>query len=274
MSQIIEELEMIKMPLQQVLRNKMKGLVLSEKKKIKQTKINGHEILVPVNEGIGWMIYYLKHFNKKETDFIRRIVEKNWVCFDIGANIGYYSLLFASLYKEVDVHSFEPQLLCYHLLNSSMLLNSFDNIKLNNFALSNYNGVSEFSISTKCESSSFVHTEMSPLEKKIQVDVHKLDDYIKEHEIKKIDFMKIDVEGSEKLVLEGAIETLSSKDLQPKLLLVELYEPNLVYYNTSIDEIVTLLNSYGYKAYVIPKKNLVTFTKEHHDIFYNVFFSK
>ena len=51
---------------------------------------------------------------------------------------------------------------------------------------------------------------MSPLEKIIQVKVGKLDDYIMENDISRIDFVKLDVEGAEKLVFEGSLETLST----------------------------------------------------------------
>lgn len=265
---------MAKIPLKYIVRNKIKDIILSEDKKIKQAYINGYKILVPVDEGIGWLIYYLKNFNKKETDFIRQIAKKDWICFDIGANVGYYTLLFSSLCKDGEIHSFEPLPLCYHLLSASILLNNFNNIRLNKFALSNCNGVSEFSVSKKYESSSFVHTEMSPLENTIQVEIRRLDDYIKENSIERIDFMKIDVEGAEKLVLEGFTETLSKKELQPKILLLELYDPNFVHYNTSIEEIVTFLYSYGYKAFVILNERPVPFTQKHHNSIYNVFFTK
>ncbi len=265
---------MINVPLKYAIRSKIKDIVLSKTKKIKHAHINGHEMLVPVDEGIGWLIYYLKSFDKKETEFISRTARKDWICFDIGANIGYYSLLFASLSKEIQVHSFEPQPLCYHLLSSSILLNDFSNIRLNNFALSNHKGVSEFSISQKCESSSFIHTEMSPLEKKIQVEVRRLDDYVEENGIKKIDLMKIDVEGSEKLVLDGSVDTLSDEKLRPEIVLIELYDPNLTHYDTSIDEITKLICSYGYSASIVSKKRLIPFTKEHYNIFYNVLFIK
>ena len=265
---------MVAIPLKFTIRNMIKSLVLSDTKKIKHAHVNGYEMLVPVDEGIGWLIYYLKSFDKKETNYISRAAGKDWVCFDIGANIGYYSLLFASLSKEIRVHSFEPQPLCYHLLNSSILLNDFGNIKLNNFALSNHKGVSEFSISQKCESSSFVDTEMSPLDKKIRVEVRKLDDYVKENDIEKIDLMKIDVEGSEKLVLEGSKDVLSDEKLRPGMILIELYDPNLTHYDTSVDEVTGLLCSYGYSASIVSKNGLIPFTKEHHNIFYNVIFSK
>lgn len=265
---------MVKLPLRYWIQSKIKDIVLSDKKKIKQGSINGYQILVAVDEGVGWLIYYLKDFNKKETNYIRSIAKKDWVCFDIGANVGYFTLLFGSLCKEGQVHAFEPQSLCYHLLLSSIELNNFKNIKVNKYALSNCNGVSEFSVSKKCESSSFIHTHMNPLETTIQVEVRKLDDYIRENGIERIDFMKIDVEGAEKLVLEGMKETLSKKGLQPKILLVELYDPNFIHYNTSVSEILTFFNSYGYKPYVIPKKQLVPFAKEHFNIYYNVFFVK
>jgi len=263
---------MIKVPLKYRIRNKIKDIILSERKKIKQARINGYEILVPVDEGIGWKIYYLKSFEKEETSLIRRIAKKDWICFDIGANVGYYSLLFASLCKNGEIHSFEPLPPCYHLLSANILLNNLNNIRVNNFALSNYSGLAKFSVSQKWETSSFIHTERDPLEEIIQVEVCRLDDYVIDNSIERIDFMKIDVEGAEKLVLEGSLETLSKKELKPKMCLMELYDLNFIHYHTSIDEIVKFLNSYGYNAFIISKKRLIPFTKEHYNIFDNVFF--
>ena len=265
---------MISVPLKSAILNKIKGIVLSEKKKIRQAHINGYDILVPINEGIGWKIYYLKSFEKEETNFIRSVAKDDWVYFDIGANVGYYTLLFSTLSKNGRIHSFEPIPLCHHLLSANILLNNLNNIRINNLALSNYSGVTKFSVSQKWETSSFIHTERDPLGEVIHVEVGRLDDYIKENGIERIDLMKIDVEGAEKLVLEGSLETLSKKELQPKILLVELYGPNFVHYHTSTDEIVKFLDSYGYNAFVISKKRLIPFTKEHYNIFDNVLFAK
>lgn len=265
---------MINIPLKYAIRNKIKDIVLSKKKKIKQAHINGYEILVPVDEGIGWKIYYLKNFEKQETSLIRKIAKKDWIYFDIGANVGYYTLLFSTLSKNGRIHSFEPIPLCHHLLSANILLNNLNNIRVNNFALSNYSGVAKFSVSQKWETSSFIHTERDPLEKIIQVEVRRLDDYVIDNSIERIDFMKIDVEGAEKLVLEGSLETLSKKELQPKMCLMELYDLNFIHYHTSIDEIVKFLNSYRYNAFVISKEQLVPFTTKHYNIISNVFFTK
>lgn len=86
--------------------------------------------------------------------------------------------------------------------------------------------------------------------------------------------MKIDVEEAEKFVLEGSLETLSKKELQPKMFLVELYDLNFIHYHTSVDEIVKFLNSYRYNAFVISKEHPIPFTKEHYNIFDNVFLQK
>lgn len=274
MSQIIKELEMGKVSLKSMIRSKIVDIILSGKKKIKQAHVNGYEILVPVDEGMGWKIYYLKKFEKQETNFIRRVAKKDWIYFDVGANVGYYTLLFSTLSQNGSVHSFEPIPLCCHLLNANVLLNNLNNIRVNNFAISNYRGDAKFSVSSKWETSSFIHTERNHLEKIIQVEVRKIDDYVSDNNIERIDFVKIDVEGAEKFVLEGSLETLSKKELQPKMFLMELYDLNFIHYHTSVDEIVKFLNSYGYNAFVISKEHPIPFTKEHYNIFNNVFFAK
>ena len=274
MSQIIEEQEMGKASLKSIIRSKAVDIILSGKRKIKQARVNGYEILVPVNEGMGWKIYYLKMFEKNETNFIRKFAENNWIYFDVGANVGYYTLLFSTLSKNGTVHSFEPIPLCHHLLNANVLLNNLSNVRVNNFAISNYRGDASFSVSSKWETSSFIHTQRDNLEKVIQVEVLKIDDYVKDNNIERIDFIKIDVEGAEKFVLDGSLETLSRKDLQPKMFLMELYDLNFIHYHTSVDEIVKFLNSYGYNAFVISKERPIPFTKEHYNIFDNVFFAQ
>jgi FkbM family methyltransferase len=265
---------MVKIPFKYVVRNKIADILLSEKKKIKQARINGYDMLVPVDEGMGWKIYYLRNYEKEETNLIRRMAGEDWIFFDIGANMGYYTLLFSTLSKKGRVYSFEPIPLCYHLLIANILLNDVSNVEVNNFALNNYNGVAQFSISKKSETSSFIHTGRDPIEKIIQTEVRKLDDYIKENAIERIDFVKIDVEGSEKLVLEGALESLSKKELRPKVIMMELYDLNFVHYQTSVDEIVKFLDSYEYDAFIISKGSVIPFAEEHYNVFFNVFFVK
>lgn len=270
-------IEMLKIPLlRNTLQNKIKDIIffLFRKKTIKHTYINGYAILVITNEGPGWSTYYLKRYDSKETDFIKRIVQKNWTCFDIGANVGYYSLLFASLAKDGIVHSFEPLPLHYHLLNVNIFLNNFTNIIVNHCALGKQAGVSDFAVSKRGDVSSFVYTKVSPLEKIIQVSVRTLDDYVEEKGVERIDLLKLDVEGAEKLVLEGAGGTLSKKELQPNILLVELYNSYLIKYDTSIDEIVSFLHTLGYGAFIISKQHLVPFTFKDYNLRSNVFFIK
>ena len=265
---------MSKIALRIMIREKIKDIVLSREKTIKHAHINGYTILVTTDEGLGWSTYYLRRYDLAETNFIKRIVRKNWICFDIGANVGYYSLLFASLTKDGTVHSFEPVPLHCHLLNASICLNNFTNIIVNHCTLGNQAGVSDFAISKRMGDSSFVYIETSPLLKRIKVSVRTLDDYVKENRIGRIDLLKLDVEGAEKLVLEGAVETLSKKELQPSILLVELYDPVCNHYGTSINETVNFLQAYGYEPFIIPKQHLVPFTKEHYNVWDNVFFIK
>ena len=88
--------------------------------------------------------------------------------------------------------------------------------------------------------------------KKVPIKMKKLDDI----EIRnKIGLIKIDVEGHEKNVIQGGIETV--KNNKP-VLLVEIEERHT---KTSITEIITFINSIGYKAFISKENDLIEIEK-------------
>jgi hypothetical protein len=108
---------------------------------------------------------------------------------------------------------------------------------------------------------------------KIQVPITTLDRYVNKMKIKKIDFIKIDVEGAEKLVIEGAVNILSDFILRPKLMMVELYDVNLKAFKTTKKEIIDILRSKNYLPFVLDNGILVGFNPLiHGDKFQNIFF--
>lgn len=206
---------MAKIGLRIKVRDKIKDWVLSRAKKIRHARINGYDLLVPVDEGLGWSAYYLKRYDRAETNFLKRLVQKDWISFDIGANVGYYSLLFASLAKGGAVHAFEPVPLHGHLLNASILLNRFTNITVNYCALDRQAGMSDFAVSKRMGDSALVPAETTSSQQVIRVPVCTLDDYVTEKKIGRIDLVKIDVEGAERRVLEGSRGSCQTKSCVP-----------------------------------------------------------
>ena len=87
---------------------------------------------------------YMEHaiyFGINDTvDFDRRmlysLVKENFICFDIGANIGETTLNFAKLAAKGKIYSFEPVPFLFQRLKTNVELNSFQNISLNNLAVS------------------------------------------------------------------------------------------------------------------------------------------
>jgi len=88
---------------------------------------------------------------------------------------------------------------------------------------------------------------------KISVPIKKLDDYVFENKIEKIDFVKIDVEGAEYLVLKGAKDML--KNYSPVILL-ELQGVHTEYFGYSPEEVINYLGDLNYHVYEIDEKEI------------------
>jgi FkbM family methyltransferase len=240
--------------------------------KLRQCETNGFSILVNVNEDVGRSIYLNDDFEREEVRFLESNVRPGDTCFDVGANIGYFSLLMAKLAPNGTIHSIEPVPFNFQLLNTNVQLNRFSNIQPRPLAVSNHTGTAEFTVATDGAYSSFLDTKRKPIESRIVVETISLDEYCDQNSITRIDCLKVDVEGAEGKVLAGAARLLSNPARRPRFIVIELYSPMLAQYGCDIQEIVVLLRGYGYEAYVERGGKLTTFTLSDHDILYNVFF--
>ena len=162
---------------------------------------------------------------------------------DVGANFGFHSLEFADLVDTGNVYSFEPQKLVYYQLCGNILLNGFNNITAFNIALSD-----EFSLA-KIEnpdyySESKINIGDSHLNAFInngynEVDVKPLDSYNFEN----VAVIKIDVQGHEPKVLDGAIETI--KKNRP-VLFIEVEPAQLEIYGWKESDVFDRLTKLNY----------------------------
>jgi FkbM family methyltransferase len=170
------------------------------------------------------------------------------VLFDIGANVGAFTLAAAAQLPDGEVHAFEPWSTHLERLSANISLNGFSNIHVNPFALGKETGSAILHIIDP------VNTGMATLYpeetglifssiKQSQVSCQVLDDYVREKDITRLDMMKIDVEGAELNVLEGGRETLER--FHPKLLM-ELNPGHLARAGATADSIFALLSKYGY----------------------------
>jgi len=239
---------------------------------VKQRLINEYQILVFVNEDVGCRVYCYGDFEKDETALIGHLIREKDICMDIGANIGYYTLLMASKAKKGKVHAFEPILRNYHLMCSSILMNGFENVVPNCCAIGNVDGSLDFSVADDSAYSSFVDTGWKSIVKRVKVPVKTLDTYCAEHFIDKVDIIKVDVEGAEKLVLEGAQNILRDTKRKPRIIMLELYEPIQQRYSSTIDGVLNVLKLFSYFPFIYTNGIITSFEKKHYNKFSNIFF--
>jgi FkbM family methyltransferase len=149
-------------------------------------------------------------YEPAETCLIQKILHPNMTFVDIGANIGWYTLLAASkVGSKGRVISFEPEPLNNNLLKQSIALNNFQNVILLQKCLSNCNGKTKLFLAGQNFGAHSIVRQTSTRPTNIDVDTQKLDQALTELGISNIDVLKIDVEGAEPIVLEGARQIIS-----------------------------------------------------------------
>jgi FkbM family methyltransferase len=180
------------------------------------------------------------------------------VIFDIGANIGEYSLMLKEKLQlhncNYNVHLFEPTKYCFLKIKDKF--EDDERFTLNNFGISNRN--SKTAIYYDKEGSglaSLYQRELNhysiELKRTEEIMLRRLDEYIKENDIKHINFIKIDIEGHELRAFEGMGEYLSCNFID--FVQFEYGGANLDSHS-SLLEIYNLFEDRGFKvAKVMPK---------------------
>jgi FkbM family methyltransferase len=176
-----------------------------DKRKSVIAEIDGITYDLDLTEYIDSSIYYRGCFEPETTALIARVVKPGMIALDIGANVGCHTFRLAQLVGASGrAVAFEPMQCAYTRLCRNAQLNSFGNLTLERIALGNTNGMLQAGFRTSWPlylSSSVPETESVP--------VMRLDDYMRRRGIDRIDFIKLDVDGYEYRVLQGAHDALS-----------------------------------------------------------------
>ena len=202
-----------------------------------------------------------KTFHQKEPetlDWIKKFKKKNKkkiIFWDIGANVGNYSVYASKKHKKkIEVYAFEPSGLNIGILAKNINLNKVsDNINIFQIGLTNKNkSFFKMHESTEDEGgalSNFGNNKGFDGKKFIVKNNYKIfgtsiDDLINNKILKKPDFIKIDVDGNEHLILEKAQSILKSKNI--KSILIEINEN----YNDQFKKVIKILkkNKFNFKS--------------------------
>lgn len=216
------------------------------------------EILHKIISFFGLKIMRLKKIYSLDRDINLLIDDEEPLVFDVGANRGESISRFKKMFPKSNIHCFEPSREQTEKLAIKYKSNS--SIVLNNVAAGAKSGNFEFYIAANSGHSSFkklisnttwlkkrserrgIKNENYITEKVITKMVT-LDDYCSKNNINKIDILKIDTQGTEDKVLDGASNLLKQNKI--KLILVEIIFSD-VYEDT--------LSIYDIEKYLIPNK--------------------
>lgn len=193
-------------------------------------------------------------YERDYVDFFCSKIQEGDVVIDVGAYIGYFSLLASEGVGDKGcVYAFEPVPRNYERLMRNLKANQVKNVNAYNFGLSDKNETLPLSIprdipaeSTLCESN---WTEISK-GVEIQKDVVKakltpFDRFVEHEGLKGVTIIKIDVEGAELKVLKGMRNVLKSNNLE---LFMEIVPPLIERMGGSIKELINILISCGFKT--------------------------
>jgi len=170
--------------------------------------------------GISNVLYSVGERERVFMGILKRAIKDGDVCIDLGANIGYTTLYMLDAVGDNGyVYAIEPDLHNLDLLKENIKINNYSNrVTVDRCAISNKNTVSDFWIASKPNLNSVTKTKHSI--RKEQIKFVTLGEYLKGK--KYPNFIKMDVEGHEVKIFEGALDYFTKND-GPTKILVEVH---------------------------------------------------
>ncbi|MCX7638666.1 MAG: FkbM family methyltransferase [Cyclobacteriaceae bacterium] len=137
------------------------------------------------------------------------------IIFDVGANVGGYSLSLVNILREknIRIYAFEPVYKTF--LSCKKNLEKYSFIQVNNLGLGSSNSEAEINVSENNPGVSSIYLlDKFDYNRKESIKIITLDDFCERESIDLIHFLKIDVEGHEYAVLQGALKMLKANKIQ------------------------------------------------------------
>ncbi|MDW8034352.1 MAG: FkbM family methyltransferase [Nitrososphaerota archaeon] len=201
----------------------------------------------PKIDGLWYFDYSLAEPGVEKV--IRENLKKGYTFVDVGAHIGYYSILARNIVGECGkVVAFEPNPKSYNMLKKNIELNGFKNCIPENLSLSDVSGVFKLYIGKYAEdSSSLFQADEVDEDEYVNINAITFDEYSELHGIVP-DLVKIDAEGAEYKVLRGMRKTI---DAYRPSLVIEVHPRHLEKQGISLDLLFQFLRDAGYEIYLV-----------------------
>jgi len=177
--------------------------------------------------------------------------EKNQVILDVGAFLGAFSIYLSKKFSGIEIIAFEPSKKNYNQLLRNIALNNSENIKVIKKGL--WNSVSDQLISAEGANATIISRDTLSE----SINTTDLDSELKRLKIKKVDFIKMDIEGAEIEALRGMRNTLNK--MSPKLAIATYH---LRDGEKTYKKVTSILRGFGYSVKTGYLRHLTTWAKK------------
>jgi len=210
----------------------------------------GFSLLLDPRDLVPVTILRTRQWQPEVWDSVSGVLSEGSVFFDVGAHIGYFSMKAAVQVGQTGrVVAFEPNPEILKQLRNNVAANHFQNVIVEPIACTDREQmltlyaapIANTGASSLAKQNAEISADQAP--QAYSVRGRPIDDVVRELALKRVDAIKIDVEGAEVIVLRGAMNTLLQ--FHPKLT-VEVIPRQLAGFQTTVDDLRALLESAGY----------------------------
>lgn len=227
------------------------------------------KIKLNIDEWIQQQIFLFGYFDEPGINFIKKNLKKDDVFIDAGANIGAYSLIASKIVGDQGkVISFEPVNSTFDHIQENISLNNLKNIDLHKTALGEkkekitiYSGDN-----SNTGNSSIIKNEASHSASE-EIQCINFDEEFSD--LKRINFLKMDIEGAEFYALKGMIKSLEK--FKPTIL-IEISDEIIEKADYSKDDLIELLTNIGYQLFGLNEKGETISISEQDPNYHNFVF--
>jgi len=233
----------------------LKGIILYNYRILKLLKIDNSKeqivvtnncslILIPHDKGISTELLLFGTHEPLSTKALKNELKEGMTCLDIGANIGYYATMESKIVgKSGRVIAIEPSPKTFSYLKRNMELQKISNFEVHNFAIGDMDGEVNFLSHNKSNLSMVVQEGHKIPQGSELSTIHAttVDKFVEELKLKKLDLIRMDVEGFEFEILNGAKKTVSKYE---PMIQLELHTWNLG--SKKLKKILLDFKNFGY----------------------------
>lgn len=203
-------------------------------------------------------MFNLGSYEESEISLCLSLIKPGFTIFDVGANVGWFSLIISKNIPNVSLHSFEPIPATFDNLNRNITLNGgFPIIKTYNLGFYSEDTNLKLFYDSECSGRTSAANLAEIDVSEVTCSFKKMDSFVREMNIQQLDFVKCDVEGAEYFVYQGGIESL--RKFKP-IIFSEMLRKWSAKFNYHPNDIINFLSKIGYLCFVIHEDKLEQFT--------------